>query len=53
MREQIRVLLDIVRRHLAREEQLLIGLARQTLPDRERQHSGAYWAQFRGVTLPA
>jgi hemerythrin-like domain-containing protein len=52
MREQIRVLLDIVRRHLAREEQLLFGLARQTLPDGERQHSGAHWAQFRGVTLP-
>ena len=52
MREQIRALLDIVRRHLAREEQLLFGLVRQTLPDRARQHSGAHWAQFRGVTLP-
>jgi len=52
MREQIRALLDIVRRHLAREEQLLFGVARQTLPDGQRQHSGAYWAQSRGVTLP-
>jgi len=52
MREQIRVLLDIVRRHLAREEQLLFALARRTLPDDDRQHSGAQWAQFRGVTLP-
>jgi hemerythrin-like domain-containing protein len=52
MREQIRALLDIVRRHLAREEQLLFALARQTLPDGERQHSGTHWAQFRGVTLP-
>jgi hemerythrin-like domain-containing protein len=52
MREQIRALLDIARRHLAREEQVLFSVARQTLPDGERQHSGAYWAQFRGVTLP-
>jgi len=47
MREQIRALPDIVRRRLAREEQLLFGRARQTLPDGQRQHSGAYWAQFR------
>ena len=33
MREGIQVLLDLVRRHLAREEQLLFGLARQALPD--------------------
>ena len=52
MREQIRALLDIVRRHLAREEQLLFGLVRQALPDGERAESGAHWAQFRGVILP-
>ena len=51
MREQIRALLDIVRRHLTREEQLLFGLARQQLPDGERASSGAHWAEFRGVTL--
>ncbi len=52
LREQIRALLDIVRRHLAREEQLLFGLARQTLPEGARADSGAHWAQFRGVMLP-
>jgi iron-sulfur cluster repair protein YtfE (RIC family) len=52
MREQIHVLLDVVRRHLAREEQLLFGLARRALPDGDRATSGAHWAQFRGVTLP-
>lgn len=52
MREGIRTLLDVVRRHLAREEQLLFGLARQTLPDDDRADSGTYWAEFRGVTLP-
>jgi hemerythrin-like domain-containing protein len=52
MREQIRALLDIVRRHLAREEQLLFGLVRQALPDGDRTDSGVHWAEFRGVTLP-
>jgi hemerythrin-like domain-containing protein len=45
-------LLEIVRRHLAREERLLFGLARKALPDGERADSGTHWAQFRGVTLP-
>ena len=52
IREQVQALLDIVRRHLAREEQLLFALARKALPDGERAESGAHWAQFRGVTLP-
>jgi hemerythrin-like domain-containing protein len=52
MREQLGTLLEIVRRHLAREEQLLFNLARQALPTGEREHAGAHWAQFRGVTLP-
>jgi iron-sulfur cluster repair protein YtfE (RIC family) len=52
MREQISALLDIVRRHLAREEQLLFGLARHALSDGDRASSGVHWAQFRGVTLP-
>lgn len=52
MREQIRTLLEIVRRHLTREEQLLFALARKALPDDERRSSGAHWAEFRGVTLP-
>jgi hemerythrin-like domain-containing protein len=52
MREGIQMLLEIVRRHLVREEQLLFGLARQTLPDGARADSGSHWAQFRGVTLP-
>lgn len=52
MREGIQVLLDLVRRHLAREEELLFGLVRQALPDGERLDSGAQWARFRGVTLP-
>jgi len=52
IREQIRALLDIIRRHLAREEQLLFGVVRQALPDGERADSGAHWAEFRGVTLP-
>jgi len=52
LREQIQALLDIVRRHLAREEQLLFALARRALPAGERAESGAHWAEFRGVTLP-
>ncbi len=52
MREGIQMLLEVVRRHLAREEQLLFGLARQALPDEARVDSGGQWAQFRGVTLP-
>jgi hemerythrin-like domain-containing protein len=52
MREGIQVLLDLVRRHLAREEQLLFGLVRQALPNDDRVDSGAHWARFRGVALP-
>ena len=52
MREHIAALLEVVRRHLAREEQLLFAAARQALPAAEREHSGTHWAEFRGVKLP-
>ncbi|HKA28735.1 MAG TPA: hypothetical protein VKH82_05135 [Candidatus Binatia bacterium] len=51
MREQIRALPDIVRRRLAREEQLLFGGARQSCPTvsaSTREHIGP----SSGVTLP-
>jgi hemerythrin-like domain-containing protein len=51
MRERIRALLDVVRRHLAREEELLFDLAKRALPAEARTHSGHHWAHFRGVTL--
>ena len=52
LRTQVRGLLDMVRRHLAREEELLFAEARQNLSSGERTQQGAQWAQFRGVTLP-
>ena len=51
MREQLKAFLDLIRRHLAREEQLLFSHVRQTLPAGELSEKGAQWAQFRGVTL--
>jgi hypothetical protein len=52
MRVQVQGLLDLTRRHLAREEQVLFAVARKALPAGELQHQGSHWARFRGVTLP-
>jgi hemerythrin-like domain-containing protein len=51
-RGRLRELMGIVRRHLKREEELLFVTARGSLPEDTRQHLGAHWAEFRGVSLP-
>jgi hemerythrin-like domain-containing protein len=52
LRAQVRNLLDVTRRHLAREEEVMFAAARQSLPADERAHQGAHWAEARGVMLP-
>ena len=52
LRAQVRSLLDVTRRHLAREEEVMFAAARQALPAGELAQQGAQWAQARGITLP-
>jgi hemerythrin-like domain-containing protein len=51
LREQIRALLDVTRRHLAREEEVMFKAARDAIEAGELQHLGHHWAEFRGVML--
>jgi len=51
LRQQIRALLDVTRRHLAREEEVMFKAAREAIEADELQHLGHHWAEFRGVTL--
>jgi hemerythrin-like domain-containing protein len=51
LRGRIRGLLDLTRRHLAREEEVMFAAARSGLPGDEREHQGTHWAQARGVLL--
>jgi hemerythrin-like domain-containing protein len=51
LREQIRVLLDVTRRHLAREEEVMFKAARDTIEGGELEHLGHHWAKLRGVML--
>ncbi len=51
LRAQVRNLLDVTRRHLAREEEVMFAAARQALPADELEHQATHWAQARGVTL--
>jgi len=51
-RGRVRQLVDHVRRHFAREEQLLFAHVREALPATDLEHLGAHWAEFRGVSLP-
>jgi hemerythrin-like domain-containing protein len=52
MRRQARALLDLVRRHLAREEEVMFTAARQALSAGALAECGAEWARFRGM-VPA
>jgi hemerythrin-like domain-containing protein len=51
LREQIRALLDVTRRHLAREEEVMFKAARDAIAAGELEHLGHHWAEFRGVML--
>jgi hemerythrin-like domain-containing protein len=51
LREQIRALLDVTRRHLAREEEVMFKAARDAIEQGELEHLGHHWAEFRGVLL--
>jgi hemerythrin-like domain-containing protein len=51
LREQIRALLDVTRRHLAREEEVMFKAAREAIAAGELEHLGHHWAEFRGVML--
>lgn len=51
LREQIRALLDVTRRHLAREEEVMFKAARDAIEAGELEHLGHHWAEFRGVML--
>ena len=51
MRKQTRALLDLARRHLAREEEVMFTAAREALTAGVLQECGAAWAVFRGVTI--
>lgn len=48
-RMHVAELVALVRRHLAREEQLLFGIVREALPEAERRALGARWAALRGL----
>jgi hemerythrin-like domain-containing protein len=51
LREQILALLDVTRRHLAREEEVMFKAARDAIEAGELEHLGHHWAEFRGVLL--
>ena len=53
MRKQTRALLDLTRRHLAREEAVMFTAAREALSIGVLEECGAQWARFRGVTIGA
>jgi hemerythrin-like domain-containing protein len=52
MREAVRAVLDLTRRHLAREEQVLFAVAERALTPAAREALGLHWARTRGVTVP-
>src|SRR5262245_20691511 len=51
LREQIRALVDVARRHLEREEEVMFKAAREAIEAGELEHLGHHWAEFRGVKL--
>jgi hemerythrin-like domain-containing protein len=51
MRRQTRGLLDLTRRHLAREEAVMFTAAREALSAGTLEACGAEWAKFRGVEI--
>ena len=51
MRTQTRALLDLTRRHLAREEAVMFTAAREALSTGVLEECGAEWAKFRGVAI--
>ena len=51
MKAQVRALLDLTRRHLAREEAVMFTAARQALSAGVLEECGAEWAKFRGVAI--
>lgn len=52
MRAAVRAVLDLTRRHLAREEQVLFAVADRALTPAARAALGTHWAGARGVMLP-
>ena len=52
LRQAIRDVLAITRRHLAREEQVLFDAARSALPAPDLEALGTTWARARGIALP-
>ena len=52
MRQAVRDVLAITRRHLAREEQALFDTARTALADAEVEALGTAWARARGIAQP-
>src|SRR5258706_9166128 len=53
MKKQTRALLDLVRRHLAREEEVMFTAAPHALSAGALPECGEEWARFRGMTLGA
>lgn len=51
LRAEVRAMLDITRKHLAKEEKVLFNVAKKALPGEHRRQLGDHWAAFRGVTL--
>src|SRR4030095_2003178 len=51
MKKQTRALLDLTRRHLAREEQVMFTAAREALTSGVLAACGEEWAKFRGVAI--
>ena len=51
MKKQTRALLDLTRRHLAREEAVMFTAARQALSTGTLEACGEEWAKFRGVAI--
>ena len=51
MKRQTRALLDLTRRHLAREEQVMFTAAREALTSGVLAACGEEWAKLRGVAI--
>ena len=49
---ELRKAIELVRRHLAKEERVLFPAALQVLSDEELRIAGAKWAVLRGVFVP-
>jgi iron-sulfur cluster repair protein YtfE (RIC family) len=51
LKTQIQGLIDLTRRHLAREEEVMFAAAKRALSSGKLEECGAAWAKLRGVVI--